>query len=148
MNPKKQNKMATLQDYEKLTERERRSRYFSEEFKRKKVNEIDRNLVSASAVSREHQVSLTSIYRWIYKYSKMRKKGLKQVVELKSEAKKVSELQKEIRELQRIVGEKQILLDFKDKMISIAEGEYGVEIKKKFSGPPYSGTGETGKSTN
>ena len=40
--------MANLKDYEKLTVRERRNRYFSEDFKRKKVSELDRNLVSIS----------------------------------------------------------------------------------------------------
>jgi hypothetical protein len=71
----------------------------------------------------------------------MKKKGLKQVVEAKSDSRKLIQMKEQIKELQRIIGEKQVLLDFKDKMIEIAEGVYGVDIKKKFSGEPSSGTG-------
>jgi transposase len=137
--------MANLKDYEKLTTRERQNRYFSEDFKRKKVAEIERNRASVSQVCREYQVSHSSVYKWIYKYSNMRKKGVKQIVESKSDTQKILALQEQIKELQRVVGEKQILLDFKDKMIEIAEKEYGVDIKKKFPGKRSSGTGSNEK---
>jgi transposase-like protein len=135
--------MATIKEYEKLTVKERINRKFSEDFKRKKVSELDRNLITVSELCREYQISVTSVYRWIYKYSTMKKKGLKQVVEAKSDSRKLLQMRAEIKELQRIIGEKQILIDFKDKMIELAEGEYGLDIKKKFSGAPSSGTGPT-----
>jgi transposase len=137
--------MANLKDYEKLTSRERINRYFSEDFKRKKVSEIDRNLSSVAEVCRQYQVSDTAVYKWIYKYSRMRKKGEKQVVELKSDTEKIKALKEQIRELERVVGEKQIKLDFQEKMIEIAEQEYKVDIKKKFSGKLSSGTGPNEK---
>ena len=137
--------MATLKDYEKLTIKERRNRSFSEDFKRKKVSELERNLITISEVKREYQVSSTSVYRWIYLYSTMKKRGVKQVVEARSDSRKLLQMKEQIKELQRIIGEKQVLLDFKDKMIELAEGEYGVDIKKKFSGEPSSGTGATKK---
>ena len=137
--------MATLKEYEKLTVRERQNRTFSEDFKRKKVSELDRNLITIAELSREHQVTSAAIYKWIYKYSAMRKKGLKQVVEAKSDSRKVLLMKEEIKELQRIIGEKQVKLDFQDKMIAFAEAEYKIDIKKKFSGTPSSGTGSTGK---
>ena len=139
--------MATLQNYEKLTVKERQHRYFSEEFKRKKVSEIDRNLISIAELSRAYQVSKAAIYKWIYRYSMMRKKREKQVIESKSEGKKLLALQEKIKELERIIGEKQVKLDFQDKMIEIAEQEYKVDIKKKFSGKRSSGTGSKGEST-
>lgn len=138
--------MANLKDYEKLTVKERQNRYFSEDFKRKKVSELDRNLITIAEVCREHQVSNTAVYKWIYAYSSMRKKGLRQVVESKSDSQKLLAMREQIRELERIIGEKQIKLDFQDKLIMLAEAEYGVEIKKKFSGKLSSGTGCTGKS--
>jgi transposase-like protein len=137
--------MATLKEYEKLTVRERINRKFSEDFKRKKVSELERNLITVSELCREYQLRGTSVYKWIYKYSTMKKKGLKQVVEAKSDSRKLLQMKEEIKELQRIIGEKQILIDFKDKMIELAEGEYGLDIKKKFSGGLSSGTGPTKK---
>jgi transposase-like protein len=139
--------MAALENYEKLTVRERQNRYFSDSFKRKKVSEIDRNLTTIAEVSRAYQVTSSAIYKWIYRYSSMRKKGEKQVVESKSDSKKILALQEQIKELERIIGEKQVKLDFQDKMIELAEREYKVDIKKKFSGKPSSGTGWRGKST-
>ena len=114
--------------------RERRNRQFSEDFKRKKVSELDRNLVTISELCREYQISRTSVYRWMYLYSRMKKKDVKQIVEAKSDSRKLLQMKEEIKELQRIIGEKQILLDFKDKMIELAEGKYGVDIKKNFLG--------------
>ncbi len=139
--------MANLKDYEKLSVRERQNRYFSEDFKRKKVSEIDRNLVGISEICREYQVSATAVYKWIYKYSRMRKKGLKQVVESESDSKKIEQLRAQVKELERIIGEKQIKLDFQEKMIELAEDIYKIDIKKKFSGKPSSGTGSTEKGT-
>lgn len=138
--------MANLKEYEKLTVKERQHRYFSEDFKRKKVSELDRNLITIAELSREHQVSSTAVYKWIYAYSTMRKKGLKQVVEAKSDSKKILALREEMKELQRIIGEKQMKLDFQEKLITLAEREYKVDIKKKLSGKLSSGTGSTGKS--
>ena len=139
--------MATLKEYEKLTVKERLNRYFSEDFKRQKVSELDRNLLTVSELCREHQVSSPAVYKWIYKYSKMRKKGLKQVVEAKSDTRKIAQMKEEINELQRLIGEKQIKIDFQDKMLSLIETEYGVDIKKKVSGVRSSGTGAIEKRT-
>ncbi len=47
--------------------------------------------------------------------------------------------------MERIVGQKQILLDFKEKMIELAEETYKVDIKKKFSDKPSDTTGSTEK---
>jgi transposase len=139
--------MANLRDYEKLTVKERQNRYFSEDFKRKKVSELDRNLITIAELCRSHQVSSTAVYKWIYAYSAMRKKGLRQVVEAKSDSQKLLAMKDQIKELERIIGEKQIKLDFQEKLISLAEAEYKVDIKKKFTGKLSSGTGSTGKST-
>lgn len=107
------------------------NRYFSDEFKKKKVKELENNLASISDICRTYSVSRTSVYRWIYKYSVMAKKQVKQVVEAKSDTKKIEALKDRIKELERVVGQKQLLLEFKDKMIEIAESTYGISIKKK-----------------
>jgi len=139
--------MANLKSYEKLTTRERQNRYFSEDFKRKKVSEIERNVSRVSDICREYQVSRTAVYKWVYQYSTMRRKNIKQVVEAKSDSQKISALKAHVKELERIIGEKQVKLDFQDKMIEIAEETYQIDIKKKFSGKRSSGTGSTEKST-
>lgn len=123
------------------------NRYFSNEFKKKKVREFENNLTSVADICRTYSVSRTSVYKWIYKYSIMAKKQVKQVVEAKSDTKKIKALEDRIKELERVVGQKQLLIEFKDKMIEIAESTYGVDIKKKVSSKLLSGTTSTGKST-
>lgn len=127
--------MATPDQYEKMGVKERQYRYFSEEFKRKKVSEIERNLVSVCAVSREYQVSRSAIYKWIYSYSKARKKKERLVMESKSDTQKLIELQKKVKELEQIVGQKQIQIDFLNKMIELTEKDLSIDIKKKGSTP-------------
>lgn len=129
------------------TFKERQNRYFSESFKQKKVEEIDKNIATPAEVSREYGVSRTSIYKWIYKYSSMRKKETRQVVEPLSDTRKIAELKEQVRELERIVGQKQMMIDFRDKMIELAEERYKVDIKKKFGSSPFTGSGTTGNNT-
>ena len=134
--------MATL---EKLAQarRERYNRNFSEAFKKQKIREIEKNLVSISELTREYEISRTTVYNWLYRYSRMIKKGERQIVERKSDTRKIQDLKERIRELERVVGQKQLLIEFKDKMIDLAEETYGIDIKKKLRSKLSSGTGQT-----
>lgn len=129
-------------------QRIKNSRYFSPDFKKKRVQELENNLITISDICKTHQVSRTSVYKWLYKYSNMAKKQVRQVVEAKSDTKKIQLLEEQIKELERIVGQKQILIDFQDKMIEIAEKTYEVDIKKKLGTKLSIGTGSTGKNTD
>jgi len=122
-------------------------RNFSEEFKKAKVRELERNISSISDICKTYSVSRTSVYNWIYKYSAMAKKQVRQVVEAKSDTQKIRALEERIKELERTVGQKQLLIEFKDKMIEIAEASYGVDIKKKVGSMLSSGTTSTKKHT-
>lgn len=125
----------------------RPQRYFSESFRRQKVRELDRNLTSVGMVSREFEVSRTSVYRWLHKYSVNRAKQLRLIVEPMSDAHKIQELRKKIQELEQLVGQKQIQLEFKDKMIELAEQMYQIDIKKKLGSKLSGGSGSTEKGT-
>jgi transposase-like protein len=140
--------MANLLNYYDLDQRQRKFRYFSESFKKKKVEEIEKNLVTISEICKEYLVSRTSVYKWLYKYSFMRKKQERQVVELKSDTKKIKHLKARIKELEQIVGQKQILIDFKEKMIELAEEQYGIDIKKKYGSKVLSGSGQIEENTS
>ena len=85
----------------------RSTRYFSEDFKRKKVEEIDKRITTISDICKEYDVSNTAVYRWVYKYSLMRKKGVKMVVEAQSDTAKIKALKEHIKELEQLLGKKQ-----------------------------------------
>ena len=48
----------------------------------------------------------------------------------KSSTYRIKDLENKVRELERIVGQKQIKIDYLDKMICLAGEELGVDIKK------------------
>lgn len=136
-----------MKRYAALDRSNRTNRYFSEDFKVKKVREIEQNISSVSEIAREYSVSTKAVYKWLYKYSSMRKKGIRQVVEAKSDTRKIQQLKDELKEMERTIGQKQIMIEFLEKMIELTEAEYGIDIKKKFSSKPSNGSGRTGKST-
>jgi hypothetical protein len=78
----------------------------------------------------------------------MAKREERQVIESKSDTKKIQLLEERIKELERALGQKQMLLDIKDKMIEIAEETYDIDIKKKLASKASSGLNVTGKSTD
>ena len=133
---------------EKLTNEERKRRRFSESFKRKKVQEIESGQVKISEICRVYQIRKQSVYKWLQKYGSMQQKKERLIVETESDTLKVIELQRRVAELERIIGQKQIEIDFKDKMIDLAEEVYHVDIKKKFCTLPSSGSETTGTDTN
>lgn len=120
----------------------RHRRYFSESFRKERVKEYEQNLVSIAEISRQYQVSRSAVYKWIYKYSRYLNRGAKQVIELKSDTRKIDHLKKKIKELEQIVGQKQILIDFQEKMIEIAEQKYNIDIKKKYGSKRSASYGE------
>jgi transposase len=117
----------------KLTISQRQHRHFSESFKVQKVREIEVGKTKVSEICKEYQVSETAVYRWLNKYGIMKKKKERFIIESESDTKQLILLKKQVAELEQIIGQKQIQIEFKDKMIELAEEVYGVDIKKKFS---------------
>ena len=136
--------MATRTTF-KLSETAREKRHFSDNFKREKVQEIETGRTRPCEIVKQYEVSYTSVYRWITKFGGMKQKRERLIVESDSDTKELLALKKKVAELEQIIGQKQILLDFKDKMIDIAEETYQVDIKKKFGTKPSSTTGSTEK---
>lgn len=105
---------------------------YSEEFKKDIVREIESCKLSVLQASREYQVSCTSLYKWLHKYSTFVKKGSRVVVEKKSEKKRSQELRKRNAELEQIIGQKQLRIDFLEKLIELASEDLKINIKKNF----------------
>lgn len=110
----------------------RTRRIFSEEVRKEVVREVELGKLSVIQASREYCVSTPTIYKWLYKYSRYLNKQSQIVVEKKSENKKRIELTKEKEELERVVGQKQLRIDYLEKMIEMASKELDIDIKKNF----------------
>jgi transposase-like protein len=128
-----------------MNETDRRIRRFSENFRKEKVRELELGLVSIRDLRQQYQVSDMSVRRWIAKFSSMKEKKERLIVESQSDTVQLLELKKKVAELERVVGQKQLLIDFQQKMIELAEEEYRIDIKKKFSGGLSNTTGKAEK---
>ncbi len=122
----------------KLEIRERR--IFSEELKKKAIKELVSRRSTIKSLMAEHQVSANTVYRWLYQYSPQHEQKCTLVVQMQSEEIKNAELRKRIGELERIVGQKQLEVDFLNKLLEIGSGELGFDLKKSFSPKPLNGT--------
>ena len=129
----------------KMSIAQRRVRHFSEAMKIKKVREIESGQTKISEIVREYEVAPMTVYRWLKKFGTMKKKPEKIIIESDSDTAKLLGLQKKVAELERTIGQKQIIIDFKDKMIELAEEHYKIDIKKNFSTQQSFSTGKTGK---
>jgi len=136
--------MARIEQF-KMSTSERRRRRFSENFKQSKVREIEIGQTKVSEISKQYQVAAITVYRWLSKYGTMKEKKERLIVETQSDTRELLSLKKKIAELEQIIGQKQVQLDFKEKMIEIAEEKYGIEIKKKHSTSQSDTSGKTNK---
>ncbi|MBP9151717.1 MAG: transposase [Flavobacteriales bacterium] len=108
-------------------------RAFSEEFKRSIVKEFESGLLSVNQLGRLHKIDFQSIYKWIYKYSTVNEKGIRIVEKSQSSSQKLKDQEKRIAELERALGQKQMKIDYLEKMMELAKDELGIDVKKNSS---------------
>jgi len=123
----------------------RRLRRFSEDFKLKLVSDYESGRMSVVELEKFYDISNATIYRWIYRYSNYNSKSI-QVVELKdSQMDKIKQLESRIQDLERALGQKQMNIDYLEKMIDLAKEEYNIDIKKNSNTPQSGGSNQTKK---
>lgn len=120
-------------------------RKFSDEFKRSIVKEYESGSSSIKELSLQNDIAQQLIYRWIYKFSKFNDKGYRIVEHSKSKTEKLQELQKENQALKAMLGDKQIKIEYLEKLIELAESDLKVDIKKNGSTPQSSSSEKTQK---
>lgn len=111
----------------------RKIRNFSEAFKIEKVKMLEERQVTVRQLSRIYQVTETAIYKWVRKYSTRISKAERIVVEKESEGSKTIELLHMIGDLERKVGQKQLQIDYLEKVLELGSEEVGFDKKKKFA---------------
>ena len=116
-------------------------RTFSTEFKRAKVRQIESGIVSVGQVAREHEVSTTSVYKWLARYGN-HTKSTQVVVQLNSEEHRTKQLREELRELERVLGRKQLEIDYLNAVIEAGSRELGIDLKKTVGPKPSSSSDE------
>jgi transposase len=125
----------------------RTNRTFSEEFKKSKVKELVEKQVSVSQLSRLYGVTRPAVYKWLYRYSRDYERRSTLVVQMESESYKTERLQQRVAELERTIGQKQLEIDFLNKLFELASDEIGYDVKKNFSLKLSNGTESDAKNT-
>jgi transposase len=121
----------------------RTNRHFSEEFKKSKVKELLEKQITVTELSRLYGVTRNAVYKWLYKYSPYHEKRTTLVIEMESESFKTKRLQERVAELERIIGKKQLEIDFLEMLLEVGSEELDFDLKKNFSTKLSSGTGGT-----
>jgi transposase len=119
----------------------RQCRVFSTQIKKQVVQDIEAGKCTVQQACDELLVSHTSIYRWIGKFSRYLHKNKRLIVEDKSEAYQTKQLLQKVQELEAALGRKQMELDLLNKVLDLANTEYGIDLKKNFSKAALNGSG-------
>jgi transposase-like protein len=107
-------------------------RIFSDEFKSAQVKEIEQGKMSISQLSRLYDVSRSAIYQWLYQYGNKYKKGIRMVVEKESESARTLAMAERVSELERLLGQKQIEIEYLNRVIVEGDKLLGCDLKKKY----------------
>ena len=119
----------SLDSKHKIQKRKER-RYFSESARRSIVTEIDAGRLSKAEAARKYDVSQTSIYNWLRKYSKNYEPALLTVTEHLSDSEENKRLESELSKIYEKLGRLQAENMFLSTVIKKAEEHYGVDLKK------------------
>jgi transposase len=107
-------------------------RTFSTDFKKEKVSMIEQGKITVTQITRIYSVSSSAVYKWIRKYSKLITKGERMVVQKESEQAKTEMLFKRVAELERLIGQKQVELEYLKKVIEFGSELVEMDLKKKY----------------
>ena len=118
----------------------RKHRKFSEDFKKNLVATFEKGEFSIVQLEKLYGIGNATIYNWIYKYSNFNEKGCR-IVEMKdSNQTKLKELTNKVKQLEQMVGQKQMAIEYLEKMIELAKTELNIDLKKNYSLPQSNGS--------
>lgn len=120
-------------------------RKYSEDFKKNIVAIFEKGEFSVLQLEKLYAIPNASIYNWIYKYSRFNEKGCRIVEMEDSNQNKLKELAQKVKDLEQMVGQKQIAIEYLEKMIELAKTDLNIDIKKNYSLPQSIGSDQTKK---
>lgn len=117
------------QDYRPIVKR------YAESFKMSVVGEIISRQISQEGAMKKYEIgSWHTIKKWIIKYGSNKEIKKIRKVRMPNDKLRIQELKSRIRELERLVSDLQLEKRVLDKVIDLAEKEYGIKLKKNSGG--------------
>ncbi len=111
-------------------------RRFSTEFKKARVKEYEKGLVTVGEMSKQYHVSATAIYKWLRKYSYFYQNKVVVVEQASSNSERLKQKDHKIESLEKLLGQKQISIEYLEMLLAKASEHFGVDIKKNFDIKP------------
>jgi transposase len=100
------------------------------------VHKIELGKLTVLEISKIYGVSARAVYKWLHKYSELYRNQTRVIVEGKSVSKKNQEMSARIKELERALGQKQMRVDYLEKLLEVASERLGEDIEKKIKRLP------------
>lgn len=104
---------------------------YSESFKIKVVDEIERGDLTQAGASRLYDISDSNVSRWVAVYGMNERVGKKVVVMTDREIREIDLLKKENKQLKRALEDSQFSNDVLEKYIQYIAEQNGIDLKKK-----------------
>ena len=104
------------------------------------VSEYERGESTVRELGRRYQVAFQVIYRWIKRYLVYQQNDYILVEKSRSQSEALKVAESRIRELEGIIGRKQIEVEYLKKVIDFASEELGIDLKKKCATGSYPGS--------
>ena len=113
-------------------ERQKRELRYSEAFKQKVVNEIEKGILTLPEAKRLYDIGgAETIQKWIKKLGKTHLLNKVIYVKMKDEPEKVKELEKKKRELESALAQAHLKIITLESSLKVLEENSGVKLKKK-----------------
>lgn len=108
----------------------RHHRRYSQEFRQARVDDFENGTFSVAQLSRLYHIRVSTLYGWISRYSRYPKTSAVIVEVPNSQQQKVKRLEDRVAELERLLGRKQIQLDYYEAFMEELQAS-GVDVEKK-----------------
>lgn len=114
-------------------------RQYSESFKRSVVAEIESGRYTVLEAASAHQVSFTSVYKWVKQLGGPDHQTRIVRIEMSNERNRIKELEKEKRALESALAQAHMKIIVLESTVEVLEEKSGVKVKKKTDTPSSSG---------
>lgn len=108
----------------------KKRRRYSETFKKARIKDFEDGTFTVAQMSRLYGIRPHVIYRWINKYSVYNQPNAVIVEVPNSQTEKVRLLEKKVAKLERLLGQKQIKLDYYECFLEELKSA-GIDVEKK-----------------
>lgn len=109
---------------------ERRKRRFSAEFRKEQAMRIEQGEFTIPEMCRMYDVCYDTVKNWVKRYGKNPYPETKWIVSDK-DINRLRELEDEVDQLKKIIGEQHIRILYKDKLLELAKEKLGDDFEKK-----------------